>query len=134
MSLRGIHCPIVTPFVENRFAKDKLSANIKELATAGLAGFLVLGSSGESVLLTEDERIQVLQCARESIPEGMAFIAGCSGESPDQVVMAAHLAAGNGADYALVITPSYFRQQTRSDGLLAHFRFIADHAPLPVVI
>ncbi len=94
----------------------------------------MLGSTGESVLLTDVEKQEVLQSARKVIADGVDVIAGCNGESPEAVVESVRIAAQAGAGYALVITPSYFKNQMRPQGVVEHYRRIADNAPIPIII
>jgi 4-hydroxy-2-oxoglutarate aldolase len=134
MNLAGIFAALTTPFAGNRVDLDALAANVARLSRHSLAGYLVLGSTGEAALLTEAERQAVLRTARAAIPAGTTMIAGVGMESTAETVRMAAAAGECGADVALVVTPSYFRAQMSADTLLAHFTAVADAAPLPLLL
>lgn len=60
--------PIPTPFVDGEVAHDKLSENIVKWNQTGPAGYVVLGSNGENIYLSEAEKRAVIVTAREAIP------------------------------------------------------------------
>ena len=134
MNLTGIFAPLTTPFVDGKVALDRLAANVARYERHGLAGYLLLGSTGEAALLTQDERLAVLGAARAAIPRQRTLIAGVGMESTADTVRMAVAAAAAGADAALVVTPSYFRAQMTEAALLAHYSAVADASPLPVLL
>jgi len=74
--LKGCFPPIPTPFDDrDRVSHDHLVLNIERWQTTALAGFVVLGSNGEAVLLREKERIEVWRTARSAIGKDRLFIA-----------------------------------------------------------
>jgi len=64
----GVFPPIPTPFVDGEVAHDRLSENIAKWNQTGLAGYVVLGSNGENIYLSEAEKRAVIVSAREAIP------------------------------------------------------------------
>ena len=134
MNLAGIASPLTTPFVDGRVALDLLAANLARYQRHRLAGYLVLGSTGEAALLSSEERIAILRAARAAIPPGRAMIAGVGLEGTDATIRLAVAAAECGADALLVVTPSYFRAQMGEAELVRHFTAVADAAPRPVLL
>jgi 4-hydroxy-2-oxoglutarate aldolase len=134
MNLAGIFPPLTTPFVDGHFAADLLAANIARYQRHRLAGYVVLGSTGEAALLDDDERLAVLRCAREAVPADRALVAGVGLESTAATIRLAAAAAEAGADALLVVTPSYFRAQMDEAALVRHFTAVADAAPRPVLL
>ncbi len=134
MELRGIFPALTTPFAGDRFAAGRLRDNIERYERVGPAGYLALGSTGEAVLLEEDERAQVLETARAAIPVGKPLIAGVTAESTVAAARQARAAAGLGCDAVLVGAPHYFRDQLTHHALIAHYRAIADRSPVPVLL
>ena len=134
MNLTGIFAPLTTPFTDGEVALDRLAANIARYQRHGLAGYLLLGSTGEAALLTDEERLAVLRAARAAIPRERTLIAGVGMESTADTVRMAVAAATAGADAVLVVTPSYFRTQMSETALLAHYTAVADASPLPVLL
>lgn len=77
----GVFPPIPTPFTDGEVAHDKLSENIAQWNQTGLAGYVVLGSNGENVYLSEAEKKAVIATARKAIPSGKLLIVGTGHES-----------------------------------------------------
>jgi 4-hydroxy-2-oxoglutarate aldolase len=135
VSLQGVFPPIPTPFDQDgEVHPAALQANLRRWKQFGLHGYVVLGSNGEAVYLSESERQQVLEAAREEIPADKIMIAGAGGESTRQTVAFAVQAAQAGADAALVITPHYYGGKMTRDSLVSHFRAVADASPIPLVL
>jgi 4-hydroxy-2-oxoglutarate aldolase len=109
-------------------------ANLRVHLAHGADGVLVAGSSGESALLDDEDRRQLLAWARAAVPADRWLIAGVGSESTRQTIRRAHDARAAGADAVLVISPHYFLKRMTEPALLAHFRAVADASPLPVLL
>ncbi len=134
-SLEGIIPPLPTSFDHHEeLLPGKMQQNIKRLADYGLAGFLVLGSNGEQVNLTEKERRMVCEKSREAIPDGKVMLAGTGCQSTRATIRASRDAARAGADGVLVLNPSYYRGLMSREALVAHYRKVADASEVPVVV
>jgi dihydrodipicolinate synthase/N-acetylneuraminate lyase len=136
MLLHGIFPPITTPFYpDGSVCFQKLAHNVERYSRTPAAGLLVLGSTGEAVLLSDAERHEVLKSAREAAAAHQVLIAGTGMESAAETLRLTEYAAGLGYDVALVRTPHFYRDQmNRPDNMLAFYRFVADRSPLPVLI
>lgn len=135
VALDGVMTPITTPFdADGRVAHDHLVANLDKWNRSGLAGYIVLGSNGENVHLTDGEKIDVLRTARGAIPAGKLLIAGTGGESTLQTLALTEAAAGAGSDAALIVHPGYYKAQMTPSVLINHYRVIADRSPIPILI
>lgn len=133
--LRGIYPPIPTPFdSKGRIAADALASNLAFLSQYDLRGFVILGSNGEYVMLTEREKFQVIEAARAVIPPDKLMIVGTGCQATTETVVLTKGAANIGADAALIITPSYYRRQMTPEVLVNHYRTIADRSPIPLLI
>ena len=131
----GIYPPVPTFFAENEdLDLSTYRQHIRNLAHTGIAGYVVMGSNGESVHLSGDERIQVIEAAREAAGPDTPLIAGCGDQSTRATIAHCRNAQRAGADFALVLPPSYFKGRMFDAALLAHYQAIADASPLPVVI
>lgn len=134
-SLYGAYAPITTPFDERgEVAYDKLEANIAKWAMTRLAGLVVLGSNGEGVFLTEQERVKVWEVARAALPRQKKMIAGTGCESTYATAKLNEAAAKAGADAVLVITPNYYRSKMDGPAMVRHYTTLADESPRPVFI
>ena len=135
LSLKGCFPPIPTPFDEKgTIAHDHLGLNLEKWQTTPLAGFVVLGSNGEAVLLREEEKIAVWKTAREAIRKDRLFIAGTGCEATVETLELTEKAAQCGADAAMVVTPHYYKGKMDHRALLAHYTFLADRSPIPIVL
>ncbi len=135
MLLEGVFAPVTTPFYpDERVYFKKLESNVARLSLTGLAGLVVLGSTGEAVALDDAESSEVLRVAALSAADDKVLIAGIARESVKGTVELAEVAASAGYDAVLVRNPSYYRPQLTSAALLHYFRSVADRSPLPVLL
>ena len=110
INLSGVLLPITTPFTANEDVDiAALKANINRWNTTGIAGYVVLGSTGERVNLDEREYLQVIETTRAAVPETMTFIVGAGQQSTRGTIAEIERAAKAGAEAVLVITPHYYR-------------------------
>src|SRR2546428_4593376 len=131
----GVFIPITTPFRGDDVAVDGLAANIERWNQTALAGYVVLGSTGEFPMLSEAERERVLAAARAAIPREKAFIAGTGTNSTLHTIRQTRRAAELGADAAIVITPHYFTKGfSQGAAQIRHYLAVADASPIPVMI
>jgi len=135
MLLHGIFPPITTPFYpDGRVYLKKLEHNVERYSKTPVAGITVLGSTGEAIALSDDERREVLKTARESCAPHKVLIAGTGAESALETLRLTEYAADLGYDAALVRTPFFYKPQLKAANILAFYRTVADHAPIPVLI
>jgi 4-hydroxy-2-oxoglutarate aldolase len=132
--LHGIFPPVPTPFVDGRLACDKLAANIERWNRTGLAGYVAFGSNGESVYLSEAEKLEVVRTVVKSAGPGMKVIAGSGCESTWETIHLTNACARLGAHAALVVTPHYYGGRMNEAALLRHFTAVADQAEVPILI
>ena len=133
--LEGVFVPVTTPFRGDDVAVEGLQANLRKWNATALAGYVVLGSTGEFPMLSEAERDQVLVAAREAIPRDKAFIAGTGANSTLHSIRQTKRAAEVGADLAIVITPHYFTKGfSQAQAQVRHYLAVAEASPIPVVI
>lgn len=135
MLLEGIFPAVTTPFYpDGRLYLRKLEHNIERYSRTAAAGLVVLGSTGEAVMLSDDETREVLrQAARSSAPDKV-LIAGIGRESLSETLRLAEYAAGHQYDAVLVRTPHYYGPLMRAAELLTYYRALADQSPLPVIL
>jgi 4-hydroxy-2-oxoglutarate aldolase len=135
MLLHGIFPPITTPFYpDGNVYHKKLEHNVERYSKTPVAGLVVLGSTGEAILLSDDERRDVLKTAREATAPNKVLVAGTGIESATETLRLTEYAADLGYDVAMVRTPHYYKKQMQPANLLAFYRFVADRSPLPVII
>ena len=135
MLLHGIFPPITTPFYpDGNVYFKKLEHNVERYSKTPVAGLTVLGSTGEAVMLSDEERRQVLKVAREAAAPNKVLIAGTGIESAIETLRLTEYAAELGYDAALVRTPHFYKKVMLPANMLAFYRTVADRSPLPVMI
>lgn len=135
-ALEGIIAAIPTPFDANDdLALDALESNLKRWNETSLSGYTVLGTTGEFVSLTIEEKKRVLERARAAVPKDRVFVAGTGAESTRETIELTRWAGGTlGADYAIVITPHYNRRSLTPAMLVAHYHRVAEESSIPIVV
>ena len=134
LDLNGIFPPIPTPFINEKVAHDKLAKNIERWNPTGLKGYVVLGSNGEYVALSEEEKRAVVKTVVQSAADKMLVIAGTGCESTVETLRLTEDCAKRGADAALVVSPHYYAGRMTEAALVKHYSEIADQSPLPILL
>ena len=135
MLLSGIFPPITTPFYpDGEVYYKKIEANVERYSRTPVAGIVVLGSTGEAILLSDQERRDVLKTALAAAAPSKVMIAGTGIESAHETLRLTEYAAELGYDAAMVRTPHYYKRQMLPANLLAFYRTVADRSALPIII
>lgn len=135
IQLNGIFPPLPTSFdKDENLALDKMRSNIAKLSVFDLRGFLILGSNGELVHLSDAEKVQVYEMGRQAITADKLMIAGTGGQSTRQTIMLTRAAAKAGADAVLVLNPFYFKGLMKPEALKQHYFAVADASEVPVIV
>jgi 4-hydroxy-2-oxoglutarate aldolase len=135
MLLHGIFAPITTPFYpDGNLYFKKLEANVEHYSKTPVAGIVALGSTGEAILLSDQELRDVLKSTRQAAAPNKVLIAGTGSECAINTLKLTDYAAELGYDVALVRTPFYYKKQMQPANILAFYRTVADRSPLPVMI
>ena len=135
MKFQGIFPALTTPFeVDGWVSLGGLKENIRRYNKTGLAGYLVLGSTGESVMLLRAEADAVLAAVKEVAAPGKLLIAGTGAESTAETIVRTKRAAVLGYQAALVKTPYYYKPVYRAETYIRHYRAVADASPIPVLL
>jgi len=135
MLIEGVFAAVPTPFYPDEgIYFRKLEANMARYSRSLLAGMLVLGSTGEAVMLSDAESRDVLSVAAEAAAPEKVLIAGVSRQSVKLTVEMAEAAAAFHYDAILVHAPAYYARQMSTAAVLSYFRSVADRSPLPVLL
>ncbi|KAI3532267.1 dihydrodipicolinate synthase [Colletotrichum filicis] len=138
----GVYTPVVTIYKAGDPLQpvdhDALYKQCQALVRAGMHGLVYLGTNGELVLLTADERKAILQTAVRAVKDlgkpDYPIVAGISAESTREAVLNAKDAGAAGASFGLLLPPSYWAKALSSDAILGFYRDVADNSPIPIVI
>jgi len=131
---KGVFAALTTPFTGDEISPKKLKENIQKYNRIDLAGYVILGSTGESVYLSDDESEKLVQAAKESASQGKKIIVGTARESTKATIEFTNRMARLGIDAALVRTPSYFKSLIDRKALMTHYLTIAEKSKVPVII
>ncbi len=131
--LSGIAAPISTPFVNGEVAYDRLRSNVQKYSETALAGFFALGSNGESMFLSESEKLKVLEVVLQEKADHQIVMAGAGYESTRQTISFSNQVAEMGADFVSILTPSYFKKRLTDEAMIGYYTDVADAVPIPVI-
>jgi 4-hydroxy-2-oxoglutarate aldolase len=133
-TLSGIFPALVTPFQKGKLSLSGLKSNIKKLNRFDFTGYVVLGSTGEGILMDEQEGLHAIETVRAAAAPGKIVIAGTGSESSSGTIDFSNKAARAGADYSLVVTPFYYKAQMTAAALEDYYREVADKSKIPIIL
>ena len=132
---RGIYTPVVTPFNEKEEVDyGKMKHNLDKWAKTRLDGIVVLGSNGEFVYLSKEEKLELARFVIENFTKDKKVIVGASAESTRETIKLCKEFAQIGADAVLILPPNYFKGGMKEEVLHRYFSDVADESPVPVML
>lgn len=135
MDVSGIFPALTTPFAaDGSVALDDLKFNIERYNNTALAGYVVIGSTGESTMLSRKETDAVLTAVKEVAGQDKKLVAGTGVESTAETIDRTKRAAELGYDLALVKTPYYYKPAYNPDTYIKHYWAVADASPIPILV
>src|ERR1700678_2009801 len=135
MLLEGIFAAVTTCFYpDGRHYWRKLEQNIDRYSRTPLSGMVLLGSTGEAIMLSEEETREALRVAQAATAPEKVLLAGVGRESVFETLRLADYAAQLDYDAILVRTPHFYRRQMRNREMLTYYQAVADRSPLPVLL
>jgi 4-hydroxy-2-oxoglutarate aldolase len=132
--LHGIYAPIATPFADGKIAYGKLEKNLKFWLESDLTGIVVMGSNGEFVLLSPEEKEELTRFVCAQAKGKKPVIAGTGAESTAETIRLNKKAAEAGAEAVLIVTPNYYKGEMTDPVLARFYQDVADVSPLPVIL
>ena len=135
MDLSGVFPALTTPFAaDGSVSLADLKHNLHRYNGTDLAGYVVLGSTGESVLLSREEADGIFATAKEAAAPDKKLIAGTGAESTAETIEKTKRAAEFGYHAALVKTPHYYKPMYKPEVLITHYRRVADNSLIPILL
>ncbi len=128
----GLAVAIITPFRNGAVDKDALARLTNHLVEGGVRSLYPCGCTGEATSLTREERTQVIQTVIEAARGRAAVIAGTGTAVTAETIEVSQDAIRAGADGVMVITP--YSVKPTQEGLIAHYRAVADRVDRPIVL
>lgn len=144
----GIYVPVPTFFVSQSASNYNSSTPPLDLTTqakhaihlakCGIRGLVVLGSTGEAIMITDSERKTLLKHLRVELERAgfkdYPIIAGTATQSIADTVQVLKESKEAGSQWGLVLAPGYFAPMVSKQGLVEWYSAIADQSPLPVMM
>lgn len=133
MRLQGSITALTTPFeASGQVDHEAWRRLLVRQLDGGTQAFVVAGSTGEAATLSDDEYVALVREAVAIAAGRIPVLAGTGLSGTEKTIRQCQLARDAGADAALVVTPPYVR--ATQEGLLLHYRAVADRGGLPVVL
>ncbi len=131
----GVFAPVATTFTDqDELDLDAFQSNMEFYAQSPLDGVVFLGSNGEFALLDTKEKLRLIEAGVATNNGRKLVLAGTGAESTRATIALTKEAATLGIDYALIVTPHYYKPAYDQKAVLAHYRAIADASPVPILI
>jgi 4-hydroxy-tetrahydrodipicolinate synthase len=134
--LQGVYTALVTPFhADGSVDEEGLRRVVRYQIAGGVAGVVPVGTTGEAATMTPDEHQRVVEVTVDEVRRAARRVKVIAGAGTNDTARAAELAKRcekAGADAVLIVTPYY--NKPKQDGLVAHYRSIADAVSVPVVL
>lgn len=132
-TLDGIFVPHVTPFTrEGQLDVKGLRMCVSFWLEGGVSGLVPCGSNGEAPCLSRQERIRVIETVVDEVNDRVPVVAGTGSISTRETVTFTKDAADVGADAALIVTPFYFKLNSKE--IYEHYKTVAEAVDIPIVI
>lgn len=129
---RGCGTAIATPFNENGVNVKELKRLILFQLENNVDSIIVCGTTGESSTMTDEEKVQAIQCAVQTVNHKIPVIAGVGCNDTKRTIENTKIAKSLGVDGLLVVTPYY--NKCTQQGLVAHYQEIANSTTLPIIL
>jgi len=132
-TLKGTGVALVTPFKKDKSIDFAALENIIDIQIAGGVDYLVtLGTTGESVVLSEQEKIEILNCTFNKVNGRVPVVVGIGGNHTAEVIKSFSKLPIDKAVAILSVTPYY--NKPSQEGLYQHYTALADAAPKPILL
>ena len=134
LALEGVFIALTSPFDGESVSAERMRQNVSKHNRVDLAGYLALGSTGESVLLSDGESEALVEAVLEAARPGRRVLVGTARESTRATVEFTRRVGRAGVAAALVRPPSYYKGMMTREALKAHFLAVAEASPVPIIL
>lgn len=133
VKFKGTGVALVTPFHKDHSVDFKSLGKLIEHVIKGKVEYLVvLGTTGETVTLSKDEKTAVLNHVVEVTEKRIPVVLGLGGNNTQEILTSLKTFDLEGIDAILSVSPYYNKPSQR--GLYQHYRMIAESSPVPVIL
>ena len=131
IDLSGCGTALITPFKNGAVDYDAFAALVDRQVAAGIDVLVPLGTTGETPCLEDDERIKVLQIAKEH-SNGLPIVVGGGTNSLQHTIRSMQMLEPYGVDAFLIVVP-YYNKPTQ-EGQYQYFKAVAEATEKPIVL
>ena len=132
-TLKGTGVALITPFKKDKSIDFAALENLIDIQIAGGLDYLVsLGTTGESVVLSDQEKIEVFNCTVNKVNGRVPIVIGIGGSDTAAVIKSFGKFDLTKVVAILSVTPYY--NKPSQEGLFQHYVAIADAAPKPILL
>ena len=131
IELKGCGTALITPFSNGEVDYEAFAALVDRQVEAGIDFLVPLGTTGETPCLEDDERIRVLQTAKEH-SGGLPILVGGGTNSLKHTVRSMQMLDPHGVDAFLIVVP-YYNKPTQ-EGQYQYFKAVAESTDKPIVL
>jgi 4-hydroxy-tetrahydrodipicolinate synthase len=129
----GTGVALVTPFDENLEIDFKaMKKLLNHTARGGVDYYVVMGTTGESATIAQEEKMEVLKFVRKNNPKNLPVVFGVGGNDTRHVLETIRATDFTGVDGLLSVSPYY--NKPSQEGIFRHFSAIAETSPVPVIL
>lgn len=128
----GTGVALVTPFDAQGNIDFKSLKKLLRHTAKGVDYFVVMGTTGESVTVTGEEKKKVLQFVLENNPKKLPIVFGIGGNNTQSVLDTIKSTSLKGVDAVLSVSPYY--NKPSQEGIYQHFKAVADACPVPIIL
>jgi len=132
--MEGVFVALTTPFAGDGVSTEGIRENVRRLNATDVAGYLVLGSTGECVSLTDTESLALVDAVLEAAAPGKRVIVGAAREWTRGTIDFIASLPARGVAAVLVRPPSYFKSKMTREALRAHYLAVAEASRHPVLV
>ena len=131
INLTGCGTALITPFKNGEVDYEAFAASVDRQVAAGMDFLVPLGTTGETPCLEDDERIKVLQVAKEH-SQGLPILVGGGTNSLSHTIKSMQMLEPHGVDAFLIVVP-YYNKPT-PEGQYQYFKAVAESTEKPIVL
>ncbi len=133
MKFKGLGVAVVTPFNKKlELDRDALKKIIENLVSNGADFLVMLGTTAESVTLSKEEKLEVIQIAKEINKGKLPIVVGIGGNNTQQIVTEIENFDFTEIDGILSVSPYY--NKPNQNGIYEHYKSIARKCPVPIIL
>lgn len=132
-NLKGTGVAVITPFHKDGSIDFEAFKNILEhLISNGVDYIVAMGTTGESVVLNENEKNAVINFVVEIVDKRVPVVIGVGGNNTNNVL--SFLASHDFEDVSAILCVTPYYNKPHQKGLIAHYKMIADNSPVPLML